>query len=113
MAWVTVSGCYKANINWQNLVSLSMAVTEDVICDTPIMGFARVHKWASVLACLAMAMTTFKALPFVNSLCTGSKRIWGEFITPTIFCRVGGLPGSNLQCVSGKALRSIGMVQHV
>ena len=113
MAWVAVSGCYKANINWQNLISLSTAVTEDAICDAPIMGFTRVHKRPRVLACSAVAMTTFKALPFANSLCAGSKRVWGKFVTPTIFCRVGSLPGSNLQCVSSKALWSIGMVQHV
>ena len=93
---VAVSSCYKVNINWQNLVSLSMTVADDAIYNTPIMGFARVYKGPNVQAHSAVAITSFKALLFSNSLCARSKRIWGKFITPAIFCRIGGLSGSNL-----------------
>ena len=113
MARITVSGRYEVDINWWNLISLSAAITKDAICNTSIIGFAGVYNWTSVLACSTVATTTLEALPLANRVCARSKVVWGKFITTTIFRRIGSLPGSDLQCVSCKALWSVGMMQHI
>jgi hypothetical protein len=73
MAQIAVSGCYKVNINWWSVISLSMAIAKDVICNTLIIGFTGIHNRPSVLACSTVVMTTLKALPLANSICAGVR----------------------------------------